>query len=80
MSFNPTGPPVEPVIWKPNKELSALALRRCIWVNCDAVHNIQPPEEWLATIIVGCYYQGLADGVKHMAKKVRRADSDKEAR
>ena len=66
--FDPKDPPIDPVLWKPNANLTGLALRRCSWVNSDQVNALEG-EEWLQTIIVGCYYQGLADGVKHMARK-----------
>jgi hypothetical protein len=72
--FNPPGNPIDPAIWKPSKDLSALAMRRCDWISCDAMLNIADTKEWLAAVIVGCYYQGLADGVKHMARKQRKAE------
>jgi len=74
MAFEPKDKPIDPVIWKPSPELSRLAIKRCDWVNCDAINELEGPE-WLAAIIVGCYYQGLADGVKHMARKQRAAEA-----
>ena len=71
MSFEPAGKPIDATLWKPSKELTGLALRRCSWVNCDPINEIADTDEWLSAIIVSAYYQGLADGVKHMAKKSR---------
>jgi hypothetical protein len=71
MPFEPQGKTMNPTIWNPSPALQSLALRRCSWINCDELADIQPPEVWFSAVIVGCYYQGLADGVKHMAKKVR---------
>ncbi len=70
--FNPSGGPVG-IQWKPNSGLVQLALRRCTWINDAALQDIKEPEEWLATVVVSCYYQGVTDGVKHMVKKQREA-------
>jgi hypothetical protein len=74
MSFIPPGEPlgVKCGLWKPNRELTGLALRRCDWVNCDEINALEG-DEWLRAIVVSCYYQGLADGVKHMARKYPKA-------
>ena len=71
MTFVPPGEPIDATLWKPNAALCEMALRRCSWVNCDKINNIEDVEEWLRTIIIGAYYQGLADGVKHMARKLK---------
>jgi hypothetical protein len=71
MSFEPQDKPIDPTIWKPSPGLSRLAMKRCDWVNCHQIDELSTGEEWLAAIIVSCYYQGLADGIKHMARKQR---------
>lgn len=71
MPFNPSDPPPDPRKWKPNAELCRLAMSRCEWINCDEINSIQPTDEWLRAVVISSYYQGLADGVKHMAKKMR---------
>jgi hypothetical protein len=76
--FDPPDNPIDPAIWKPNASLINLALKRCGWVNCDQINELEG-EEWLRTIVVSAYYQGLADGVKHMARKQRKVQ-DLEAR
>lgn len=75
MSFNPQDPPIDAEMWKPSSDLQGLALRRCDWVGKFPVDAIEDAQEWLRAIIVGCYYQGLSDGVKHMARKQRAKEA-----
>jgi hypothetical protein len=76
--FNPPGDPIDPTRWKPSASLINLALKRCAWVDCDQINALEG-EEWLRTIVVSAYFQGLIDRVKHMARKQRKVQ-DTEAR
>jgi hypothetical protein len=75
VSFNPSDKTIDPATWKPDAGLTSLALKRCNWINCDAINALEGPE-WLRTVLVSAYYQGLADGVKHMARKQGRVSDD----
>lgn len=80
MSFEPTDPPIEINKWKPNQELQRLALKRCSWINCKEINQLEPNELWLTTIIISAYYQGLIDGVKHLVKRQKqKAQQEQEA-
>ena len=79
IKFDPERDPnIDAVKWKPNAHLTGLALRRCGWVNCDAINNLEP-EEWIRAIIVGAYYQGIADIVRHNSRKSREIERAKGA-
>ena len=80
MPFDPgkEGPPIDAARWRPNAELRALALRRCSWVNNDEMNDIPDAEEWTRTLLISAYYQGLADGVRHMGRKSGHKHSFKE--
>src|SRR5579863_5981752 len=71
MTFNPTDKPLHPGLWKPNHTLVRLALRRCECVHTPALAEFADLDEAARFVVVSCYYQGLADGIKHMARKQR---------
>jgi hypothetical protein len=75
MAFEPDGKKIDPIIWKPSSELTGLAIRRCDWVNCDQINELEGAE-WLKAIIVGCYYQGLSDIVKNNSLKLKAKDAE----
>lgn len=68
MAFDPQDEPIKAEMWKPNAHLCEMALRRCAWINCDQLNELEG-DEWLRAIIVGAYYQGIADIVHYNSRK-----------